>query len=372
MTNTSLAALAQPAPTAVDCSAFHFEIANPAPGSRLDPGDYVLQGIAQDTRALEGAGIERIDFFIGDRDAGGVIVGRVIPGALERPFGPNSFKTKITVPNLVGGRELFGYARSAVADQEVIISMPLALGLEPGQLDNLMTTPRHVTCAPQAPAGPPATVEVEGVAVAQMPEAAPEEAAAEPVSEMALAELTPVAPEDAVAPEDTVASEEAAAPEEAAVPEVAGATAESSASEETADPEQAEMPQASPEPEEPRPLAANARMFFNVGNPSPGDDVHVGDVMIEGMAFDRAAEQGHGIMRVDVFLEDRDTGGIFIGQAQLGMPNPAPEEPQLSNAGWRARVTIPSIMGPRTMFFYAHSDTTGGEMVVKIPITIVQ
>ena len=49
----TLPALAQStvAPMATDCSTIHFELANPNPGSMIEPGGMVLQGIALDSRA---------------------------------------------------------------------------------------------------------------------------------------------------------------------------------------------------------------------------------------------------------------------------------------------------------------------------------
>jgi hypothetical protein len=113
-------------------------------------------------------------------------------------------------------------------------------------------------------------------------------------------------------------------------------------------------------------------MFLDVGNPAAGDSIHVGRYMIEGIAFDRAADQGVGIERVDIFLDDRDTGGVLIGSGALGVPNPVPDDPELSGAGWQARVTIPrAMLGAHTMFVYALSAVTGGEAVVTIPVLVV-
>ena len=84
---TSLPALAQTESMGGDCSAIQFEMANPAPGSRVDPGTYIVQGIALDTRAEDGPGIDRIDFFLGNREQGGVLLGHAVVGAADS-FGP--------------------------------------------------------------------------------------------------------------------------------------------------------------------------------------------------------------------------------------------------------------------------------------------
>jgi len=116
-----------------------------------------------------------------------------------------------------------------------------------------------------------------------------------------------------------------------------------------------------------------AQMYLEVSNPSAGDSVHVGRYMMEGIAFDRAAEQGAGIERVDIFLDDRDTGGVLIGSGQMGAASPVPDDPQLSDAGWRAQVTVPrNMVGGHTLFVYTMSAITGGELVVGIPIIVVR
>ena len=118
--------------------------------------------------------------------------------------------------------------------------------------------------------------------------------------------------------------------------------------------------------------AATSQMYFDVGNPSMGDSVHVGGFMIEGIAFDRGAEEGPGIERIEVFLDDRDTGGTLVGRGVLGAPNPVPEDPDLAGSGWTAEVMLTSKMtGPHTMFFYALSGVTGEEMVVTIPVRVL-
>jgi len=77
-------------------------------------------------------------------------------------------------------------------------------------------------------------------------------------------------------------------------------------------------------------------------------------------------------LRIDVFLEDRDTGGILVGRAELGALSPVPEDPELAGSGWTAMVMLTGKMtGPHTMFLYALSGVTGEEMVVTIPVEVV-
>src|SRR5260221_1493666 len=72
----TLPALAQIAPTtapaASGCAGITFDLANPSPGSMIAPGGLVLQGVAMDSRALSGLGVDHIDFFLDNRDQGGV------------------------------------------------------------------------------------------------------------------------------------------------------------------------------------------------------------------------------------------------------------------------------------------------------------
>jgi hypothetical protein len=302
---TSLPALAQTESMGGDCSAIQFEMANPAPGSRIDPGTYVVQGIALDTRAEDGPGIDRIDFFLGNREQGGVLLGHAVPGTADSfgPFGPNSFQTRISVPNMVGGRDIFGYAHSAVSGQENVIAVPVAVGVEPSKVATQMAVPPTMTCLGGESAS--RTPDEVSDAPLQMPEMLP--------------------------PAEEAPTAEAATPENLA-----------------------------------------AQMYLDVGNPASGDTVHVGRYMIEGIAFDRAAEQGAGIERIDIFLGNRDTGGVLIGTGHMGAPGPVPADPQLSDAGWNAQVTIPrAMMGPHTIFVYALSTITGGELVIGLPVTLV-
>lgn len=111
--------------------------------------------------------------------------------------------------------------------------------------------------------------------------------------------------------------------------------------------------------------------YIAVNNPSPGDVLAVGGLVIQGKAFDPAAspEQATGIDRVQVFLEDRDRGGMYLGDARLGATNPAAEPgSQFSQAGWDIVVTLPS--GSHRLFIYARSFVTGKESTVTIPISV--
>src|SRR3982074_424432 len=100
----TLPALAQTttAPMATDCSAMHFELANPNPGSMIEPGSMVLQGIALDSRAQgSNTGIDHIDFFLDNRDQGGVNLGIAMPSMPPGLSGADSLELTVTIPTLM-------------------------------------------------------------------------------------------------------------------------------------------------------------------------------------------------------------------------------------------------------------------------------
>jgi len=126
----TLPALAQTAPMtgSGECSGMRFELANPDPGAMVEPGGYVLQGVAMDQRATEGPGIDHIDFFLDSREQGGMNIGTTVPGMTTGPFGPDSFQTTLELPNMIGGHDLVAYAHSSFNGAESVISVPIAVG----------------------------------------------------------------------------------------------------------------------------------------------------------------------------------------------------------------------------------------------------
>ena len=254
---SSLPALAQSAPSMstpslADCSAIHFDLANPGPGSRVEHGNAVVQGVAMDTRAGTGAGIDRVDFFLDSRDAGGVNIGTAAPGMIPGPFGPGSFQTTISFPNSVGGHDLFAYAHSSVTGQESIIDLPIAVGEDPAKAGETASATATQTCT----------------------------------SGGNMASTTP-----AMTTPATTTAPMATTPAASTTPAMTTTTT-------------AMAPSAS-------------TITLQVGNPSPGDTVHVGGLNISGAAWDKAATTGSGIDRIDIFLDDRDSGGMLLTEANL-------------------------------------------------------
>jgi hypothetical protein len=280
----TLPTLAQTAPSTTDCSAIRFELANPSPGSRLEPGALVLQGIAVDQRAGQGLGIDRVDFFLDSRELGGLNVGSAAPGAVPGPFGFGSFQTTITLPDETGGHDLFAYARSSVSGVESVLSIPVAIGTDPE--DDTATT-STATCA----GGTGGTTSATTTATTPT----------EPVTTT----TTPSTPTTTLRPSSSTIS-------------------------------------------------------VTVGNPSEGAMIKVGAYSVQGDAFDRAAASGTGIDRIDIFLDDRDTGGMLLGQATMG-----------PGTFWQALVDLPTNQtGLHELWFYAHSSVNDTWTAVSVPVTI--
>jgi len=104
---------------------------------------------------------------------------------------------------------------------------------------------------------------------------------------------------------------------------------------------------------------------LSLANPSPGDNLMPGGLVISGEAFDPAAPAGTaGIQRVDLFLGLRDQGGTILGSAVPG-----------ATTGENARffsteVTIPNVNQGDVFAVYAISSVTGQETSVSFPIFI--
>jgi hypothetical protein len=116
------------------------QLANPNANDTLLLGDYVISGLAYAPGATQGVGVDRVEFFLGSRDAGGTFLGSAVPGeSAELNATPGSllaaggFVTKITVPsqNRGGTTTFFAYARNSVTGQETVVSVPVAVGAPP-------------------------------------------------------------------------------------------------------------------------------------------------------------------------------------------------------------------------------------------------
>jgi len=157
-------AMAQTAPmSTTDCSEIHFDMANPSPGSFLEPGGLVLQGVAMDTRAPEGSlGIDRVDFFLDSRDQGGLSLGTTVPGAAPGPLGFGSFSSTVTLPRQIGGHNLVSYAHSSVTGQESVITVPISIGEDPVTAGISMSATESCSALPAAAASSSTTSSSSG------------------------------------------------------------------------------------------------------------------------------------------------------------------------------------------------------------------
>ena len=292
-----LPAFAQAAPQP-DCSAIHFDLSNPAPGSRVEQGNFILSGVASDSRAQQGQGIDRVDFFLDDRDQGGLSLGTTVPsGIVGGPFGPNSFQATLLFPQQTGGHNLVAYAHSSVNGQTSILSVPIVVGEDPSKVNMQAGAATVARC--QGGTQTTSTTTATGA-------------------------TTPAQPAPAPSTSTTTAP----------APSTSTATA-------------------------PAPAGSASTIVVDVSNPNPGDTVKTGAIVLSGDAHDTAATSGPGIDRIDIFLDDRDSGGLFLGSAQLG---PA--------SFWQATVTLPNNqVGLHTLNFYTHSSVSGATTVTSVPIT---
>ena len=117
------------------------QVANPNAGDTLLLGDYVISGLAYvpGLSSSQGVGVDRVEFFLGNRDEGGTFLGGATPGqSADLNATPGSllamggFVTKVTVPSQSkGGMSFFAYAHSSVTNQETVVSVPVNVGAAP-------------------------------------------------------------------------------------------------------------------------------------------------------------------------------------------------------------------------------------------------
>lgn len=105
-------------------------------------------------------------------------------------------------------------------------------------------------------------------------------------------------------------------------------------------------------------------LTLRVGNPGAGDTLSAGMYVFQGVAFDPQAQGNSGVDRVQIFLDPRDQGGQYLGDATLG-PN-VPQAP----FGFQLTAPLPNRKGGHLVTVYAHSSVTGQETAVSVPITV--
>jgi len=113
-------------------------------------------------------------------------------------------------------------------------------------------------------------------------------------------------------------------------------------------------------------------IHIELERPRPGDQTQPGAYQLSGIAFDPIADAGTGIDRVQVFLDNRDLGGKYLGDAAIGQPSPlGVPSTQFETAGFTLAVDLPNTaVGSHEIFVYAHSVVTDSEGVVSVPLLI--
>jgi carboxypeptidase family protein len=104
------------------------DLFNPLPGDVLQPGAYLISGLALDPMApADSSGIDQVAFFLGDRDQGGLSLGSVVPSAGLRQA---DFSLTVMLPNGAPDvpQQLEAFAHSALSGKETQVSMPVVLG----------------------------------------------------------------------------------------------------------------------------------------------------------------------------------------------------------------------------------------------------
>jgi hypothetical protein len=100
----------------------------------------------------------------------------------------------------------------------------------------------------------------------------------------------------------------------------------------------------------------------NVIAPPARASIVSGPYSVSGTAYDPAASSGSGVDRVQIFLDSRESGGMWLGNATLGSPG---------QNGWQANISLPSNnTGVHAIFVYARSSVSGKETVVSIPVIV--
>jgi len=107
-------------------------VGNPNANDTLSRGPLVVTGIAYDPASTSGSGVYRVEFFLDDRDAGGVSLGgTTVPGAVNSAL-PRVYNTVVHIPTTANGLHNFvTYARSALTGLETKVSVPVFIGIAP-------------------------------------------------------------------------------------------------------------------------------------------------------------------------------------------------------------------------------------------------
>jgi hypothetical protein len=110
------------------------DVANPSAGDTLLVGKTVIEGIAFDPGATQGAGIDKVTFFLdASREQGGEVLGDATlgtPNPLAAPdaqFATAGFTFTMPVVHM-GSHQLYVYGHSTVTGKERVVAIPFVVG----------------------------------------------------------------------------------------------------------------------------------------------------------------------------------------------------------------------------------------------------
>jgi Bacterial Ig domain len=286
-----------------DPSCVRLALDNPHPGDVLSAGDYTISGRAVDT---SGAGIDRVQIFLEDRNLGGTPIGEAdlspganAPASVARSSlgGNGAFSVAVDTSSTntdKGSHTLFAYARSTNGT-EVSVAVPIVLGFGSGGLGGALgTNLPSVSNSAECPA--------------------------------------PVAPSNIVSPSST---------------NVTGTAA-------LAQPDET--------------------ITVTIDSPHPGATISRGKFEVSGRASSTTSGP---IDRIQVFLGNRDLGGLSLGEiSAASSPMAVSGSTTLSstlnsNGTYRLFVDFPGQnLGTNTVFVYARSATTGQQASAATSVTV--
>jgi hypothetical protein len=108
------------------------QVGNPNAYDTLSHGPLIVTGLAYDPNSTSGSGVDQVEFFLDDRDAGGQSLGgTTVPGAANPAF-PRVYHTTVHIPTQANGLHNFvTYARSSLNGFETKVSIPVFVGVAP-------------------------------------------------------------------------------------------------------------------------------------------------------------------------------------------------------------------------------------------------
>src|SRR5215469_5008340 len=108
----------------------------------------------------------------------------------------------------------------------------------------------------------------------------------------------------------------------------------------------------------------NCQIQLSVANPTPGDLEVPRSLQMSGTAVDDTAASGTGISGVEVFLGNRDQGGLFLGSTATTTG---------ALGTWSVTTSFPAnISGGQDLFVYGTSSVSGQQAFVSIPFVLAQ